>query len=76
MLKRAKSSFALQKPRAIKSKNFVPMSQKTFDRNLVTYQNESALKKRWVRKLLTSILLGFGGGFTVVLSHYIRYKIR
>lgn len=53
------------------------MCQKSFDRNLVTYQNESAaLKKRWLRNLLTSILFGFGGGFSIVLSHYIRYRIR
>lgn len=76
MLKRANSSFAIQKPRAVKNKNFVPMCQKVFDRNLVSYRNESALKKRWMRKLLTSVLLGFGGGFTIVLSQYIRYRIR
>lgn len=80
MLKRAKSSFAIQKPCALiksKSKNLVPMCQKAFDRNLVTYQNESAaVKKRWLRNLLTSVVIGFGGGFSIVLSHYIRYRIR
>lgn len=80
MLKRAKSSFAIQKPCALiksNSKIFVPMCQKAFDRNLVTYQNErAALKKRWLQNLLTSVLIGFGGGFSVVLSHYIRYRIR
>lgn len=76
MLKRAKSSFAIQKPISIKSKNFIPMCQNAFNHNLVTYRNESTLKKRWVRNLLTSVLLGFGGGFSIVLSHYIRYRIR
>lgn len=80
MLKRAKSSFAIQKPCALiksNSKIFVPMCQKAFDRNLVAYQNESAaLKKRWIQNLLTSVLIGFGGGFSVVLSHYIRHRIR
>lgn len=76
MLKRAKSSYLIRNTVAsIKNKNISPICQKTFDRNLVTYQNESALKKRWLRNLLTSFI-GFGGGFSKVLSHFIRHRIR
>lgn len=77
MLKRAKSSFVIQNTCAsMKHKKIPPMCQKTFDRNLVIYQNESALKKRWLRNLLTSMLISFGGGFSIIMSHYIRYRIR
>lgn len=77
MLQRAKSFYVVQNKCApIKSKNFIPICQKTFDSNLEKYQKESALEKRWVKNLLTSVMIGFGGGFSIVLSHYIRYRIR
>lgn len=77
MLKRAKSSYILQKQRApIKKRNIVSVCQSTFDRNKIAYQNESLIKKRWLRNLLTSMLIGFGGGFSIVLNHYIRHRIR
>ena len=77
MLKRAKSSFIIQNTCAlIKDENIVQMCRKTFDNNLVIYQNESTLKKRWVRNLLMSTLIGFVGGFSIVLRHHFRYRIR
>lgn len=76
MLKKAKSFYVVQKAKtSIKKRNFATVYQRSLDADLNAYQNKSLLNKRWMRNLLTSMLIGFGGGVTLVLNHYIRYRI-